>query len=226
MTEPEHAGVAAVAQNVIRLGREVESLRRLTETQRTRLTDVTSDVDQDRATLGALAVTVAGLAEQLAELTAAEDEAGQGTRSWFDQDDTERAATLLADLADWSGRVFLRYPGASLPTCWLWHPAVVEELLLCRRAWQDAYHGDDASTFRAVDWHDRTRPGVVSRIVQYAGTCALDQHAPNAPQDVLPGRAPLARSDSARGIVADAWTANPAGATPYPTADHLAEVSL
>lgn len=85
-------------------------------------------------------------------------------------------ARMLDDLAGWLARVYLRYEGAALPTCWAWHPDVVEELLWLRGAHADAYEGRMASWQRAGDWHDRQRPGVVKRLRAVADSCELDRH--------------------------------------------------
>jgi hypothetical protein len=60
-------------------------------------------------------------------------------RSWLLAEDQEQAAADLEDLTGWLARVYLRYPGAVLPSCWAWHPAVVEELWWLRQAHREAY---------------------------------------------------------------------------------------
>jgi len=143
--------------------------------------------------------------------------------TWLDLAENKRGATLvLRDLVEWLGMVFLRYPDAeqSLPECWLWHPAVVEELLWLRHAWQAAYRDEGATVQLAGDWHDRYRPGVIRRIKHTAQTCSLDKHAPydRGGQDDAPPVVPLA---SALEQIADWWAANRAGAAPEPTAEQL-----
>src|SRR4051794_10119729 len=158
-----HIGVSAVAGQVIALGREVESLRRLTDTQRGRLRTVEDQVGEVNERLRALAMTLAGFGDQLAELAA--DDAGPGRHtSWFEADSTAAAEHRLAELMVWLDDVYLRFPDATLPSCWLWHPTVVEELLWLRRSWLEAFTGRTAAVFRVADWHDRQRPGVVARI--------------------------------------------------------------
>lgn len=94
--------------------------------------------------------------------------------------DEERGLTLAADLLDWVDRVYLRFSDTRLPTCWAWHPDVIEELLWLRHAHADAY-GRGGSWGRAGDWHDRYRPRVADRIRRYVGTCQLSEHVAGRP---------------------------------------------
>lgn len=149
-------------------------------------------------------------------------------RSWLLADDHGQAVTDLADLAVWMDAVYLRYRDATVPSCWLWHPEVVEELWWLRCAHTDAYDCETGSWLRVGDWHDRQRPGVVRRITRAVGSCELALHVtdPSHPgrltstsTDVSPpAPAPLA---SAVAQVAAAWTA--ARATPEPDLGQLAE---
>lgn len=107
--------------------------------------------------------------------------------------DSAAAARALGELADWVGRVYLRYPIAAreLPDCWLWHVDMVEELAWLQQAWEHAYGQDSGSISAAADWHDRYRPGVAARIraANYA-SCSLENHLdPDRPSAavVVPG---------------------------------------
>ena len=127
---------------------------------------------------------------------------------------TPRARLVLDQLMSWLGRVYLRYPDAGLPECWLWHPDVIEELLWLRGAWRSAYHGPMASAQRAADWHDRQRPGVVRRIRAAAGSCSLREHLDQPAPHVVPA------ADAAPAIAV--WWAGPAAASPpVPTGDQI-----
>ena len=100
--------------------------------------------------------------------------------SWIGET-TDSATTMraLGELADWVGRVYLRYPIAAreLPDCWLWHPDMVEELAWLQQAWQAAYSPDTGTVGAAADWHDRYRPGVVARIrAANFDSCSLENH--------------------------------------------------
>lgn len=121
------------------------------------------------------------LAEDIALLAPppdGDDEEPAGLRSWLSADDPTQAAADLADLAGWVSAVYLRYADAVLPSCWAWHPAVVEELWWLRHAHADAFTGPRACWREVGDWHDRQRPGVARRIRAAVGDCELSRHAP------------------------------------------------
>ena len=120
-------------------------------------------------------------------------------RAWLLAEDTDQAREDLTDLVDWLDRVYVRYPDAALVSCWLWHPAVVEELWWLRYAHHDAYTGPQASYTRAGDWHDRQRPGVTKRIRAWLRDCDLARHAQDLPVRVVPLVGSADR-------IADAWT--------------------
>lgn len=90
--------------------------------------------------------------------------------------DTDEAIGCLDELAAWLAEVYLRYPGADLPSCWAWHPAVVEELWWLRGAHIEVYTGKGSTWAKVGDWHDRQRPGVVKRIAGWISTCDLSRH--------------------------------------------------
>ena len=117
----------------------------------------TTSCGRSRPGVGSFAETLAGVADQLAELAADEDGVARHT-SWFEMDDPAVAYRRLTDLMTWLDQVYLQFPDAVLPTCWLWHPSVVEELLWLRRSWLEAFTGRTAAIFRVADWHDRQRP--------------------------------------------------------------------
>lgn len=155
-----------------------------------------------------------------------DDETGEGAepapvmmRSWLLASDPEGAVADLVDLVEWLHRVFLRYHGAALSSCWLWHPDVVEELWWLRRAHAEAYHPTDGSWLRVGDWHDRQRPGVVRRVRDTVGSCELSLHVSGE----LHGRAPMVAPLAAHAAqVAAAWATGP-GARPEPSAVQLDE---
>jgi hypothetical protein len=153
------------------LGREVERLSRR------------------QADLDTLVRQLADDITLLAPVDDSEGEDGEPERlaSWLATDDPEQARALLAGLVDWLSRVYLRYPGTALPSCWAWHPAVVEELLWLRNA-----HHDAGACWREVgDWHDRQRPGVTARIRKAIGDCELSRHTAGGDRRQPPPRAPL-----------------------------------
>jgi len=145
-----------------------------------------------------------------------EDAAADAVRSWLLTDDAEQARADLTDLTEWLNRVYLRYPQGVLPSCWLWHPAVVEELWWLRNAHQAAYDG----AWRDVaDWHDRMRPGVIKRLSAAVGDCELARHAASGDRaQALSVVVPLA---GAADQIAQTWTTSTN--TPPPTDDQITE---
>lgn len=127
---------------------------------------------------------------------------------------------VLEELCGWLREVFLRYPdgAGALAECWLWHPDVVEELLWLMRAWIAAYEDEDASAFRAGDWHDRYRPGVVKRLKNATGNCSLENHQDGGSHHRAGPVVPMA---DAVGQVADWWASARREAAPEPTPAQL-----
>ena len=166
-----------------------------------------------------LAADVTGLARVVEEPPADDEVAEVGrVRAWLLAEDTERARADLTDLVEWLAAVYLRYPGAVLPSCWGFHPAVVEELWWLRQAHRDAYGGPDASWKLAGDWHDRQRPGVARRIREAIGGCELALHVQGGEQARPKPAVPLAGYADQ---IADTWTAH--RTPPVPTPDQLTE---
>jgi hypothetical protein len=143
-----------------------------------------------------------------------QDKAGP-PRSWLLTVDAKRAAADLTDLTGWLGRVYLRYPGAVLPSCWAWHPAVVEELWWLRQSHAEAYAPGTRSVAKAGDWHDRQRPGVVARLAAVTRDCELSRHTNEGDRVQDPPQVPLAGE---AGWIATHWVN---GGTPLPTVAQL-----
>jgi hypothetical protein len=116
-----------------------------------------------------------------------------GLPSWLVITDWEQAEALIATLAPWVQTVYLRWPYASLPSCWALHPWAVEELWTLRCAWFDARAGAKPSWLRWQDWHDRQRPSVARRLREGLDACSLLEHEhPEGPaHPALPGAATL-----------------------------------
>ena len=190
----------------VALGREVERIARRQVA-----------LDQEQAELDGL---VRRLAEDVAVLIPAtnEDEEPAALRSWLAADDPAQARTDLGELSEWIERVYLRFSDADLPSCWAWHPAVVEELWWLRHAHRGAFEGRGASWREVGDWHDRQRPGVVRRVRAALADCDLARHTADGDRQQPPPTAPLAQH---LGQIAQHWTAH--RVTPTPTEQQLTD---
>ncbi|MDT0348135.1 hypothetical protein [Pseudonocardia charpentierae] len=189
--------LVALARTVDRTGRRLSVLDKLVGQLATDLTALARIVTSSPATPSS---------------TEGETDAVPAVRSWLLADDLDQAATDLADLCTWLGRVYLRYPRTDLPSCWLWHPHAVEELWWLRRAHADAYHPENGSWLRVGDWHDRQLPGVTQRLAHTIGSCELALHLPGQRAAGLPRPVPFA---DAAPFVAQTWTGS-AGREPGP----------
>lgn len=154
------------------------------------------------------------LAAEVAELVSRQT---QRPWSWLLADDSQDLAVALRDLIEWLGRVYLQYPNSALPSCWLWHPWVVEELLCLRLAHAEAYAPGARSVAKASDWHERLRPGVTGRIRADVGNCDLSDHAADVPAVPRLKHPPLATSATE---IAQAWASDE---IPTPNDQQLAE---
>jgi hypothetical protein len=196
---PTDGRVGALARETERVGRRLDAVD-------TRLGEVGRVV-------GELDGHLRGLAEDVAALLTQHE--ATRPRSWLQVTELADARAVLIDLVEWLDAVYLRYPDASLPACWMWHPTVVEELLWLRHAHAAAYIGSGWAA-RAGEWHDRHRPGVVSRLAKAVSACGLQRHMPGGQRDTKPQAAPLA--GHLDGIAA-AWTTT--GLPPAPSQEQL-----
>jgi len=206
-SHPTHGAHPIPDPRVTALGRELERATR-------RLTTV-------EALTGQLDLMLRQLAADIALLVPTPDEpddASPPVRSWLAVDDPTQACADLTDLIDWIDAVYVRYPGAALSSCWLWHPTVVEELWWLRHTHHGAYHGPGACWRDVADWHDRHRPGVTRRITAALGDCELSRHVPGADRHQPTAPVPLA---AAAAQVAEHWARG--RRTPDPTARQLTE---
>ena len=213
-TDPQVVALARGVERVTRRVGNVEQLVRQLATDTTRRgTDLELLVQQ-------LAADVTALTRVVGDPDEPDPDAAAGAvRSWLLADDPEQARGDLADLVEWLGSAYLRYPGAALPSCWAWHPAVVEELWWLRNAHRAAYEGESASWRDVADWHDRQRPGVVKRVSGAVGDCELARHAAGGAWDGSGrGVVPLA---GAADRIAQTWTAT--NTSPTPTDEQITE---
>jgi hypothetical protein len=213
---PGEPGDCSTASSVAGLAREVEQLRRT--------------VDEHDA-LGERLDRLAGLVARLAETMAAAPgtESAAPAPSWLDHpadpgwpveasEAAHAAEELLSTLNAWVAGIYLAYSDArSLPSCWMWHPDIVEELLWLHLAWLAA-HSPDAPSSAVGDWHDRQRPGVVRRVNGYASACSLGAHRPGGDRHT-----PIPRTvTDASAMIAGWWSTGRDQPAPEPTEDQLA----
>jgi hypothetical protein len=198
--------------------RTLDRLERTIEELASRVGDVGDQAGEHDTLIRQLAGSISQLAR-----TVAGDDAGDASpahpQSWLQIDDAGAAREILADLVEWVEAVYLRYPGAQLPSCWLWHPPVIEELWWLRNLHREAYTGRTATWTRAAEWHDRYRPGVVRRVREAVGDCELSRHTRGSGDRVArPVAAPLAVHAE---HIADEWTAT--GLPPEPTPQQISQ---
>jgi hypothetical protein len=145
--------------------------------------------------------------------------AREGSQAWLLQvgEEPETLVERLTDLVGWLDAVYLRYPGTELPSCWMSHPWVVEELLWLRGYHAQAY-GPQGGPVPQGMWHDQSLPRLAERIRKEIGTCDLSKHVSAGQADKAPLAAPLAGHIQA---VAEAWSST--GLPPEPSAEQLAD---
>jgi hypothetical protein len=139
--------------------------------------------------------------------------------AWLLTAHPQTLAGVLADLLVWLRDVYLWYPGAILPSCWLWHPACIEELCCLRQYHAEAYHQSAKSVAKAMEFHERFLPGVIKRLAAapYAD-CDLARHTPTGDRHrTEPDDAPL---HDITHQVATAWMDQ---TTPEPTPGDLTD---
>jgi len=189
---------------VTALAREVERLAR----GQAQLAESLTDLDGLVRRLGE---DLTALATELAR-----DEDHPPLPCWLAIDETQRAEALLTDLTDWLTRVYRHYPDSALPSCWAWHPAVVEELWWLRQAHRAAHDGPRASWREVADWHDRHRPAVTGRVSAAIGSCELDRHTAGGDRHHTDTAVPFAGGLTQ---LAARWAAD--RATPTPSDEQL-----
>jgi hypothetical protein len=206
--QPDSGEDCPAATSVGGLARDLEALRR----------DVTA-----LAGLVRRVEEMGQLVTRLAEATTAATTAGSdGVVSWLDTDldwdDPSVAEAILTRLSAWVAGVYLRYPDANLPDCWLWHPEIIEELLWLHQAWLSAY-ADGARVTAAADWHDRYRPGVIARLKSTTDMCGLEDHQPGKIRHRPARTAPVL---DAGPVIAAWWSTERDSPAPAPSGEQIA----
>jgi hypothetical protein len=149
--------------------------------------------------------------------------AGAGVRgapwSWLTPTNTTTAVEELRTLTEWVSDVYLAYPDAVLPSCWLWHPSLVEELRWLRHTHREAY--TTGGWWAVADWHTRYRPDTATRVRTSYGRCELREHTPTGSQHITNRSAPLTEHTS---LIATSWSQH--RQLPSPTTEQLLEADL
>lgn len=188
-----------------------------------RVTALARELDRQGRKLTAVDDAVAMLAEDVKTLVARAGPVESGPPlSWLLESDPDRAAMILDDLCKWLNEVYLWYPRAALPSCWLWHPPLIEELWWLRQAHAEAYGAAIRTVTRVADWHERHLPGVVVRIQAAYGDCELARHAADTSGDRR-GRIPDLPMWAAAERIADAWVTR---SIPDPTSGELTQAQV
>jgi hypothetical protein len=174
--------------------------------------------DQQLRHLATTTIMLGRKLDKLARKAKEKEDRPPSVISWLElpKDAEPNADPMLQDLARWLFDVYQWWPDTELTGCWLWHPAVVEELLSLRYFHAAAYHGEDATAGKAMEFLERWRPGVVKRVNAMLQHCWLDEVRHRDPTS---GRVvPLAAHVS---LVAGAWRDR--REPPVPTAEALAD---
>ncbi|MDQ3762170.1 MAG: hypothetical protein M3460_10910 [Actinomycetota bacterium] len=161
-------------------------------------------VERNARATATLEELLRGLAGDVAALVANAPTQHPAPASWLLTIDPGEALETLEWLTRWVRDVYLWYPEARLPSCWMWHPAAIEELWWLAQAHREAYTPPTRSISKACEWHDRFRPGVVKRLndAPYRD-CDLSRHAADADRfRTMPADSPL---HSAARRIATEW---------------------
>lgn len=185
-----------------------------------------ADAEQQAARLqAALDQASAAITDLTEQAKVARGRSGPPALSWLDPQAVPPGAPpgpptteVLADLGAWLERVYARLPGPRLPSCWAFHPGVVDMLLALRMAHAEVYTGRTGTWEKVVAWHLRSRPDMAKRISDAIGRCELRQHVVGQPlYQARDAAVPLA---GFLDVVAAAWADR--RETPDPTALMLA----
>ena len=109
----EGSGSVPIAAQILGLGRDVDSLRRVVDRHDRTVRTVAGRLADLETQVGSSATTLAGLSEQMAELAGSDP--GSGAHgSWFEMTDLTEARSRLVDLVHWLKRVYFQFPAVVL----------------------------------------------------------------------------------------------------------------
>ena len=118
-----------------------------------------------------LAARFEDLARTVADALAAAAPRGPAAPYWIGLD-RQAFTAQLAELQRWADTVLSQhYPGYELRDCWPSHIHAVWELSTLAAAWHHAYGGQRPDLARALEFYDRWLPGTMRRIALITRTC-------------------------------------------------------
>jgi hypothetical protein len=118
-----------------------------------------------------LAARFEELAQTVADVLDAAAPRGPAAPSWIGLDRPAYTAQL-AELRRWADTVLRQhYGGYELRECWPRHIHAVWELSTLAAAWHHIYGGQRPDLARALEFHDRWLPGTMRRIAHMTRTC-------------------------------------------------------
>ncbi len=118
-----------------------------------------------------LAARFEDLARTVADALAAAAPRGPAAPYWIGLD-RQAFTAQLAELQRWADTVLSQhYSGYELRDCWPSHIHAVWELSTLAAAWHHAYGGQRPDLARALEFYDRWLPGTMRRIALITRTC-------------------------------------------------------
>ena len=118
-----------------------------------------------------LAARFEELAQTVADALDAAAPRGPAAPYWIGLD-RQAFGAQLAELRRWADTVLRQhYSGYQLRDCWPSHIHAIWELSTLAAAWHHAYGGQRADLGRALEFYDRWLPGTMRRIAAITRTC-------------------------------------------------------
>ena len=100
-------------------------------------------------------------------------EAGEEQPNWLTVTDADTAAAWLSAAVEFADEVLPVFPRATLPDCWILHPAAVVEVLALQRQYVAGYASGEPGA--VSEWLGRWLPATVHRLAQQTGECGLQR---------------------------------------------------
>ena len=118
-----------------------------------------------------LAARFEDLAQTVADALDAAAPRGPDAPSWIGLD-RQAYEAQLAELRQWADTVLRQnYSGYELRDCWPCHIHAIWELSTLAAAWHHTYSGNRPDLGRALEFYDRWLPGTMRRVAHITRTC-------------------------------------------------------